>query len=50
MASTSTTPSPIGPLGDAGKTRTLRSVLRVVILFLIAAASVSSRLFSVIRK
>ncbi|KAL1901950.1 oligosaccharyl transferase stt3 subunit [Sporothrix stenoceras] len=49
MASTSTTPSPIGPLGDAGKTRSLRSVLRVVILFLIAAASVSSRLFSVIR-
>ncbi|KAL1913246.1 oligosaccharyl transferase stt3 subunit [Sporothrix stenoceras] len=48
MASTSTTPSPIGPLGDAGKTRSLRSVLRVVILFLIAAASVSSRLFSVI--
>ncbi|KJR81671.1 dolichyl-diphosphooligosaccharide--protein glucosylltransferase [Sporothrix schenckii 1099-18] len=49
MASTSTTPNPIGPLGDAGKTRSLRSVLRVVILFLIAAASVSSRLFSVIR-
>ncbi|CAK7198617.1 oligosaccharyl transferase stt3 subunit [Sporothrix eucalyptigena] len=49
MASTSTVPSPLGHLADAEKTRSLRSVLRVVILFLIAAASVSSRLFSVIR-
>ncbi|CAK7212064.1 oligosaccharyl transferase stt3 subunit [Sporothrix bragantina] len=49
MASTATTPSPIGQLADAEKTRSLRSVLRVVILFLIAAAAVSSRLFSVIR-
>ncbi|CAK7243119.1 MAG: oligosaccharyl transferase stt3 subunit [Sporothrix thermara] len=49
MAATATTPSPIGRLADAGKTKSLRSVLRVVILFLIAAAAVSSRLFSVIR-
>ncbi|CAK7270161.1 oligosaccharyl transferase stt3 subunit [Sporothrix epigloea] len=49
MAVTATGPSMAGRLPDAEKTRSLRSVLRVVILFLIAAASVSSRLFSVIR-
>ncbi|CAK7563456.1 MAG: oligosaccharyl transferase stt3 subunit [Sporothrix epigloea] len=49
MAVTATGPSLAGRLPDAEKTRSLRSVLRVVILFLIAAASVSSRLFSVIR-
>ncbi|CAK7270205.1 oligosaccharyl transferase stt3 subunit [Sporothrix epigloea] len=49
MASTATTSSLAGSLPDAKKTQSLRSSLRVVILFLIAAASVSSRLFSVIR-
>ncbi|OAA56564.1 oligosaccharyl transferase subunit [Niveomyces insectorum RCEF 264] len=45
MASTAS----VGLLADSSQSKSLRSVLRVVILFLIAAAAVASRLFSVIR-
>lgn len=37
-------------LANAGKGESTRTLLRVIILFLIAGASISSRLFSVIRK
>lgn len=40
---------PIQVLADVGKGKTTRGVLRVIILALIAGASIASRLFSVIR-
>ncbi|KAK6841925.1 glycosyltransferase family 66 protein [Apiospora arundinis] len=41
--------SPLQTLADFGKSKSLRTLLRVVILCFIAGAAVSSRLFSVIR-
>jgi hypothetical protein len=41
---------PLHALASAGKAKSTRSVLRVVILALIAGAAIASRLFSVIRK
>lgn len=49
MASTTTTPASVNPITDGKRTKSLRTSLRVTILLLIAAASVASRLFSVIR-
>jgi len=43
------TADPLQALASAGKGKSTRSVLRVVILALIAGAAVASRLFSVIR-
>lgn len=40
---------PLQVLARAGKGKSTRSLLRVIILVLIAAAAVASRLFSVIR-
>ncbi|KAK8049539.1 Dolichyl-diphosphooligosaccharide--protein glycosyltransferase subunit stt3 [Apiospora phragmitis] len=42
-------PSPMQVLADFGKSKSLRTLLRVLILCFIAGAAVSSRLFSVIR-
>jgi len=41
---------PLDTLATIGKGKSTRSALRVVILALIAAASIASRLFSVIRE
>ncbi|KAK7970724.1 hypothetical protein PG996_000845 [Apiospora saccharicola] len=46
---TASEPSPIQVLADFGKSKSLRTLLRVLILCFIAGAAVSSRLFSVIR-
>ncbi|KAK8089096.1 hypothetical protein PG997_004057 [Apiospora hydei] len=46
---TASDPSPIQVLADFGKSKSLRTLLRVLILCFIAGAAVSSRLFSVIR-
>ncbi|KAK7908057.1 oligosaccharyl transferase STT3 subunit [Apiospora marii] len=47
---TASDPSPIQVLADVGKSKSLRTLLRVLILCFIAGAAVSSRLFSVIRR
>lgn len=41
--------TPIGLLVSVGKNQSTKTLLRVIILCLIAAAAVASRLFSVIR-
>ncbi|KAK8056294.1 oligosaccharyl transferase stt3 subunit [Apiospora rasikravindrae] len=46
---TASDPSPMQVLADFGKSKSLRTLLRVLILCFIAGAAVSSRLFSVIR-
>lgn len=50
MAVATESPSPIQVLAGLGQNKSTKTLLRVVILALIAGAAVASRLFSVIRR
>ncbi len=50
MTTATMSADPLQLLANAGKGESTRTVLRVIILCLIAGAAIASRLFSVIRK